>query len=170
MKIRTVWLGIDIIFTIFSIVIIALVALLISQWFWIFMVLATVFIPFAYHKKQEDQSKKRKYVELIYFSLIEGILAFITIFLPLPWNIVMIAIIIALPITIISVSVLDALFKPTYEEFGSQANHVEFLKAQPYFCETCKTFLTAFRGTCENCGVTNSLRKATKKDYEQNIK
>ena len=133
------------------------------------MIPTTVFIPFAYKKRQEDQSKKRKHIELIYFSVIEVILAIITVFLPLPWNIVMIAIIIAIPITIIIVSILEGLFQPTFKEYDSQANQAEFLKAQPYFCEICKTFLIAFRETCENCGASNSLRKSTKKDYEQYI-
>ena len=79
----------------------------------------------------------------------------------------MIAIIIAIPITIILVSILDAFFQPKYKEYDSRANQAEFSKAQPYFCETCKTFLTTFREFCENCGANNSLRKATKKDYEQ---
>ena len=170
MKIRSIWIGIDIIFTIFFIVIIAVAALFIAQWFWIFMIPVTVFIPFAYQKRHEDQSKKRKYIELIYFSLIEVILAIITVFLPLPWNFVMIAIIIAIPITIFIVSILNAFFQPTYKEYDSKANQGEFLKAQPYFCEICKTFLAEFRETCENCGSNNSLRKATKKDYEQYIK
>jgi len=81
----------------------------------------------------------------------------------------MIAIIIAIPVTIILVSVLDALFQPTFKEYDSRATQVEFLQAQPYFCETCKTFLATLREMCENCGAKNSLRKATKKDYKQYI-
>jgi hypothetical protein len=170
MKIRIVWLVLDVIFTIFFIVIIALTALLVSPWYWILIIPVAVFIPFyRYSKDQEERSKKRKYVELVYFIIIEVILLIITFFLPNPWNIVMIAIIIAIPVTIILVSVLDALFQPTFKEYDSRATQVEFLQAQPYFCETCKTFLTTLRETCENCGAKNSLRKATKKDYKQYI-
>ena len=81
----------------------------------------------------------------------------------------MISIIIAIPITIILVSLLDAIFKPSYKEYESRAAQEDFLQAQPYFCETCNTFLTTFREICENCGAINSLRKATKKDYKQYI-
>jgi hypothetical protein len=52
----------------------------------------------------------------------------------------------------------------------SLPNQAEFIKAQPYFCEICKTFLTTLREKCENCGANNNLRKATKQDYEQYVK
>jgi hypothetical protein len=42
----------------------------------------------------------------------------------------------------------------------------EFLKAQPFFCDECKTFTDSLLEYCENCGTKNSLRKATKDDFK----
>ena len=49
-------------------------------------------------------------------------------------------------------------------------NRSAFLKAQPFFCEKCKTFTDTFREYCEDCGTEGSLRKATKADYKQYIR
>ncbi|MFX0141619.1 MAG: hypothetical protein ACFFDN_48725, partial [Candidatus Hodarchaeota archaeon] len=45
-----------------------------------------------------------------------------------------------------------------------------FLKAQPLFCVNCKKFTDIFRQYCEHCGSKNSLRKATKTDFNKYIK
>ena len=46
----------------------------------------------------------------------------------------------------------------------------EFLKAQPFFCDECKTFTDLLKEYCENCGAKDSLRKAIKNDFKFYIK
>ena len=45
-----------------------------------------------------------------------------------------------------------------------------FLKAQPFFCVECQKFTDTIREYCEHCGTKNSLRKATKRDFDLHIK
>jgi len=45
-----------------------------------------------------------------------------------------------------------------------------FLKAQPFVCDNCKKFTDILREYCENCGGKDSLRIATKDDFNQRIK
>lgn len=42
-----------------------------------------------------------------------------------------------------------------------------FLKAQPFICDNCNRFTDVLREYCEHCGAKNSLRKATKEDFDQ---
>ena len=45
-----------------------------------------------------------------------------------------------------------------------------FLEHQPFICAKCNAFTDTLREYCENCGAKDSLRKATKKDYDRFIK
>ena len=48
-------------------------------------------------------------------------------------------------------------------------NRKAFLKAQPFFCESCKKFTDILKEICEICGSKNSIRRAKKVDFKQNI-
>jgi hypothetical protein len=122
------------------------------------------------------QEMKKKYIILSIFSLVEIIMFIITLFLPYFWQIVMIAIMIVIPFAPICFVIGEVLPFPwgsagnePYPERETLATREEFLKAQPYICDTCEAFTTSLRETCENCGAEKSLRSSTKKDYKKYV-
>jgi hypothetical protein len=114
----------------------------------------------------------KKYIILGFFLLTEIILFIISLFLAFPWRELMYAIMIViplLPIIFYFVEVTNWWVNPKIPEVQTIATREEFLKAQPYICEECFTFTSNFREICENCGKMNTLRKSTKKDYNNFI-
>jgi hypothetical protein len=127
---------------------------------------------------------KKKFIFLLVFALIEIVLLFVSIFMDPIVRLILVGIIIVLPFAL-PIAYFLYLLHPSLglKMFGASdpnspvdvhkpliQNRSAFLKAQPYFCTECKKFTDIMREYCEFCGTQNSLRKATKQDFNDYIK
>lgn len=119
--------------------------------------------------------KKKLVIEIISFVIVEITLLLVSVFMTPPAQTIIIVLAIALPIGMPIVILIIEFWERLYLHPLNESvdynkplaqDRNAFLKAQPFFCDDCKKFSDIFRDYCEYCGTKNSLRKATKQDFE----
>ena len=117
--------------------------------------------------------KKSYLIFLVIISVIEVILVVLLVYFP-AYSSIIYFFIIGAPILVpllLAICYLYALFTGvntlTYrEDEQPPLTYKEFQATNPYFCENCSDYTSHLMQLCENCGVENSLRRTTKKDYK----
>lgn len=122
---------------------------------------------------------KKKLVALLIFVIIEIVMLVISISMKPFVRTIIIVVVLSLPIVIPLGYILILLDPLGMESIPDRSVDIHkpltqdrnaFLKAQPFFCDEYKRFTDTIREYCEYCGTKNSLRKATKRDFNQFIK
>ena len=123
---------------------------------------------------------KKAYYILFIFVIFEFVLYIISIFMPPDVQSLIIALLIAIPIGLIVflflLPYIHGIYGNPYPESSDDyhrpliQDRKEFLKAQPFFFDECKTFTDSLIEYCENCGTKDSSRKATKNDFKFYVK
>lgn len=123
---------------------------------------------------------KKGYIFLLISVILIGILLIIYPFVSSDVQIIILVIVISIPVVSVMLIFLMRKHQIGYA-FAHPPESVDyhrpivqdrraFLEHQPFICAKCNTFTDTLREYCENCGAKDSLRKATKKDYDRFIK